>query len=224
MPAFSFLLGFFLLGLLAGASCFCLGMRSGGDGEKKHARAGVFFMMLTALAAGGVFAWTGVVYGTGRESLMGALFAAMLATVSVTDVRFRLIPNRVIVPFGAAFFLLRCLFPADRTVGPHLMAMAASFALLLLLARLPAGGIGGGDVKLYAVVALFLGMPKFACAALLSAGLGCLYGLSLCAIKGRGKRVEVPMAPFIAAGSLAVYLGGPSLAARLPHFLSSLLA
>ncbi|MFM1652348.1 prepilin peptidase [Brevibacillus sp. B_LB10_24] len=221
MPASQFLLAFFLLGLLAGAFCCRLAMSAGGDSDKEQRQKSGLFILLTALVSGGVFAGIGVVYGPGREALLGALFAAMLATVSVTDLRFRLIQNRVIVPYGAVFFLLRCFFPADRTVMLHLMAMTASFVLLLLLARLPAGGIGGGDVKLYAVVALFLGMAKFAWAVLLSAGLGCLYGLIRCAVEGRGKSIEVPMAPFIAAGSLAVYLGSPFLAVCMPYFLSA---
>ena len=87
-------------------------------------------------------------------------FSALLLAASVFDVLRLRIPNPI--PLGLlALFALELLLSASRAAPfDHLMAMGLALVILLPLFALDM--LGGGDVKLLAVVALWLGMTKLA--------------------------------------------------------------
>src|SRR5579885_3599784 len=115
------------------------------------------------------------------QILLLAVFPALLAVAAGWDVASFTIPNRVQLAIVAAFvgFALAAGMPAG-DFGWHLLsaaiALAVSFALFAL------GYIGGGDAKLFAAVALWLGfadLGTFAVAASLFGGLLTLTVLTL---------------------------------------------
>jgi prepilin signal peptidase PulO-like enzyme (type II secretory pathway) len=150
-------------------------------------------------------------YEFSPETLMGLLFASLLVIITVSDLTYRLIPDRVIVPFLVLFLLLRLFIHPDYSYGNHLIGMAVGFGLFLLLAVLSRGGVGGGDIKLYAVVGLFLGTPLLVLSVLLSTLSGTVYGVLLMLTKGAGRKTEIPFGPFIALGAMLSFLYGESI-------------
>lgn len=85
--------------------------------------------------------------------LIIAIKLLLLLTAAWTDVRSRLISNRVCVALAAVGAVGRLL------LGPWELAISLSMAVALLLVLLPMHGrwIGGGDVKL--LVAIVIGLP-----------------------------------------------------------------
>jgi prepilin signal peptidase PulO-like enzyme (type II secretory pathway) len=163
------------------------------------------------LTTGLAFALVYAVYGFSAETLMGLLFASLLVIITVSDLAYRLIPDRVIVPFLVLFLLLRLFIHPDFSYVNHLVGMAVGFGLFLLLAVLSRGGVGGGDIKLYAVVGLFLGTPLLLLSILLSTLSGTVYGVLLMLAKGVGRKTEIPFGPFIALGAMISFLYGESI-------------
>jgi leader peptidase (prepilin peptidase)/N-methyltransferase len=131
--------------------------------------------------------------------LAGAL-AAMLAVVTVTDVRTRLIPDLALAP--AALIALVVIGASQPQLLPERLAAAAAAGGFLLAAALARpGGMGLGDVKLAAVLGLFLGRSVIA-ALVLALGLGALWGAGLIAAHGpQARRMTLPFAPFLATGA-----------------------
>lgn len=132
-----------------------------------------------------------------------ALSGAALAAVAATDLREHRIPNRIIVPATAACAALSIAAGAP-TVG--LLASVAVVGTLLLVSLVAPRALGMGDVKLALLV--LAGLDGSAARALaLGVILAALTGLALIAREGRsaGKR-SLPLAPFIAAGSLLALL------------------
>jgi prepilin signal peptidase PulO-like enzyme (type II secretory pathway) len=157
------------------------------------------------------FALVYLTYGWSAEMFMGLLFVSLLVIVSVADLAYRLIPDKVTLPALALFLILRLLVHPTQPYWMHLIAMAVGFGLFFLLTVLSRGGVGGGDIKLFAVVGLFLGLPLLALSIFLSALLGTLFGIILMLFRGAVRKTQVPFGPFIAAGSLLAYLKGDAI-------------
>jgi leader peptidase (prepilin peptidase) / N-methyltransferase len=142
--------------------------------------------------------------------LADASLLALLLTVSVADLRARLVPDRalavatlIIVPLAAA------LEPAS--LPERGLAGLGAGGFLLTAALIRPGAMGLGDVKLAAVLGLYLG--RGVAAALLVAFVsGSLLGLALIARHGWAARSRtIPFAPFLSLGALAVLAAQPGI-------------
>jgi prepilin peptidase CpaA len=104
-----------------------------------------------------------------------AAFGALLVAASCFDVLRLRIPN--IIPLGLILlFALQLLVePGVHAPLDHLLAMA--LALLLLLPVFALNMLGGGDIKLLAAVAFWLGMKKLAALLILVGVVGGVFAL-----------------------------------------------
>ena len=102
-------------------------------------------------------------------------FGALLIAASCSDVLKLRIPN--LIPLGlVALFALQVLIGRGAQAPlDHLLAMGLALAALLPLFAL--NMLGGGDVKLLAAVALWLGMGKLAALLILVGIVGGLFAL-----------------------------------------------
>jgi leader peptidase (prepilin peptidase) / N-methyltransferase len=134
-------------------------------------------------------------------ALADASLLALLVTVSVVDLRVRLVPDRalaiailIILPLAAA------LDPAS--LPERALAALGAGAFLLAAALIRPGAMGLGDVKLAAVLGLYLGRGVIA-ALLIAFVSGSLFGLALIARHGWAARSRtIPFAPFLSLGAL----------------------
>jgi leader peptidase (prepilin peptidase)/N-methyltransferase len=135
-----------------------------------------------------------------------------LAAASATDLRARVVPDRLNIAAAVAALALGLAFDPGSVPGRLACAMAAGGSLGAL-ALLRPGGMGLGDAKLAAVMGLCLG-AAVAVALLIAFGLGALAGLILLGREGRvALRHGIPFAPYLAAGGLAALLVGDRLLA-----------
>lgn len=96
---------------------------------------------------------------------------------------------------------------------PLIASIAGGLAgggFLLALGLAWRGGMGGGDVKLAALVGVVLG-PWVLMALFVGAALGAVVGLALMASGRRGRKDMVPFGPFIALGSVTTLFFGPQI-------------
>jgi leader peptidase (prepilin peptidase)/N-methyltransferase len=82
------------------------------------------------------------------------------------------------------------------------------FCLLLLIAIISKGGMGGGDIKLFFVIGLALGFQLTLLTFILATFLGALYGIVGIILGKFKKRKQIPFGPFIALGALLSYFYG----------------
>jgi Flp pilus assembly protein protease CpaA len=134
---------------------------------------------------------------------VGALFVLFMLglwVVSFIDVREHRIPNWFTLPGIIAGLALLPL--SDNWLMKLLVAIA--FASLFLVFALR-GGAGMGDVKLYLMVCLLLGIAG-AYAIFAANILAAVVGLVAAGVR-RERRTPIPMAPFVAAGTILVATG-----------------
>jgi leader peptidase (prepilin peptidase)/N-methyltransferase len=138
-------------------------------------------------------------------------FAAVLVAVAAIDLDLHIIPNKIVYPAAAWGVLSAALVRLDHL--PALLAWGAGAGLFFLVTALvyPAG-MGMGDVKLAAVIGVYLGNSVIP--ALLVAFLtGTVVGLSIMARHGvrDGRKMGIPFGPFLAFGALTALFVGPDL-------------
>jgi leader peptidase (prepilin peptidase)/N-methyltransferase len=166
---------------------------------------------LTELVVGLLFAATVVVYwGDAAEAVIGLVFVAVLAIVTLTDLEQRIIPNKVLI-VGAILCLAIALPTDPGGVPERVIAAAAAGGLFFLVVLAYPAGMGLGDVKLAATMGLFLG--RAVAPALLAALLaGSLVGLTLIARHGsEARKMAIPFGPFLALGGVIGLLAGDQL-------------
>src|SRR5215472_5664969 len=72
-------------------------------------------------------------------------------------------------------------------------------------------GMGGGDIKLLAMIGAFLGWPSIPVTLFFSSLGGSVIGLTAMLIKGVGRRYALPFAPFLCLGALFYLFFGKEL-------------
>ena len=145
------------------------------------------------------------------------VFFACLLVVSVIDLEYSIIPNRIVYP---TIFLSLPLVAAAALVkgdfgrlGTAVAGAAIAFAVLFVLHLVSPASMGFGDVRLSFVLGLFLGwfgLGHVVTGLFLGFTLGAVVGVGLMVTGRRGRKDSVPFGPFLAGGAaLAVLFGRP---------------
>jgi leader peptidase (prepilin peptidase)/N-methyltransferase len=144
----------------------------------------------------------------------------LVVPAALIDLEHRIIPNRI-TALGAVLALLIGLALDPAGEPERLIAGLAAGGFLLIAALAYPGGMGMGDVKLAAVMGLFLGRAV-APAILIALLAGVLAGGIVIARNGAaaGRKTTIPFGPFLALGAIvAVYVGLPLIDLYTNHFL-----
>jgi leader peptidase (prepilin peptidase)/N-methyltransferase len=140
--------------------------------------------------------------------VLGAVLLVVLGIVTVTDIEQRRIPNRIVAPAAVCALVLGgALHPSG--IPAQVVAGVCVGAFLLLFAIVSGGGLGMGDVKLGLVLGLFLGAEVILAlvVGLLASAVYALWQLARYGL-ARGRRVWIPMGPFLALGGAVAVLAG----------------
>lgn len=124
----------------------------------------------------------------------------------MSDILYQIIQDKILLALGLPILIMRFFSPLDPWWDMFAGAFFG-FGLFLLLAIFSKGGMGGGDIKLYFVIGLILGVKLTFISIFLSAVIGLVIALIL--KKGFGK--TIPFGPSIAVGSLISYFYGNEL-------------
>ncbi len=169
--------------------------------------------LLTAVLFFMIYKTIGISY----ELIPAYLLALLLILSVLTDLRQMLILDRITIPFTILLGVSR-LFIGEYSFFYYVGGGIAGFLLLLAVAFVSKGGMGGGDVKLYGAIGLVLG-PSFTILSFIFATMaGAIGGLLLLA-SGKVKRKEpIAFGPYILIGTFTAYLFGHDLLAWYAQF------
>jgi leader peptidase (prepilin peptidase) / N-methyltransferase len=167
---------------------------------------------LIELATAGIWAYMAWRHGATLETLRGALFGTILLGIAMTDAREYIIPNE----FTWGGLVIGLIFSATgglSSLGAALLGAVVGFAVLWLVGiagtwAFREDAMGGGDVKMMAMVGAFVGWHGVLLTIFLGAFLGSLVFVPLLLA---GQRKLVPFGIFLSMGAALSYLFGPSL-------------
>jgi leader peptidase (prepilin peptidase) / N-methyltransferase len=166
---------------------------------------------LTELGLGALYlATVAVLWGDVTEVLLGLVFVTTLLAVTLTDLDRRVIPNKVLLVAAVLGVALAAVGDPSSLPERAIAAAAAGGGLFLVVLAYPRG-MGLGDVKLAAVMGLFLGR-NVAPAILVALLVGSIVGLAFIARDGAAARKRaIPFGPFLALGGVVALLVGDQL-------------
>jgi leader peptidase (prepilin peptidase)/N-methyltransferase len=134
-------------------------------------------------------------------TLLDASLVGLLAVVTATDLRSRLVPDRALV-ISLLVAIPICALSDPGDLPARLVAGLGAGGFLLAAALIRPDGMGLGDVKLAAVLGVYLGAAVIE-AMVVAFAAGSVAGLVLLARHGWGaRRRTIPFAPFLALGAL----------------------
>lgn len=143
--------------------------------------------------------------GSVPQLLNYLLLSSILMVVTFTDLEHHIIPNKVLA-CGAALQLAINFFTHQI---PYIDAAAGFLTgglTLLLIAIISRGGMGGGDIKLAAVIGLFLGWQQVITAFFVASVIASAVSVTLIVLKRKTRKDHIPFGPFLAAGALVSLL------------------
>lgn len=134
------------------------------------------------------------------------LYSALLA-ITFIDLSHQIVPDVITYP-GMVIGLIfsSTLLPVGFVNA--LIGLFLGGGLFYLVAFLSKGGMGGGDIKLIAMIGTFTGWKSVLLTIFISAFAGSLIGIVLMLFFGKGRKFPVPFGPFLALGALCSIFWG----------------
>nr|WP_277398259.1 A24 family peptidase [Neobacillus citreus] len=162
------------------------------------------------LLTGILFAAAPYLVGWSGELVVALTLISLFMIIIVSDIHYMIIPDKILIWFAGIFLLERIFFPLNPW-WDSLVGAVTGFTLLLVIAIVSKGGMGFGDVKLYAVLGFVLGFKLVLLSFFLSTLYGAVIGGMALLFRIVNKRQPIPFGPFIAAGTLSAYFWGSNI-------------
>lgn len=172
------------------------------------------------LITGLLFVSAPLVIGWTAELFVAWTLISLFIIIFVTDITYMLIPDKILAVFAGIFLIERLLIPLSPW-WDSLLGAGIGFTLLLVIAIISKGGMGGGDIKLFALIGFIIGTKTMLLAFFLSTLYGALFGVVGLLLKKMKRGKPIPFGPFIAAGTLTAYYYYDAIIEAYLQFLSS---
>jgi len=184
-------------------------------GRCRHCRAVISLRypvieLMTALASLLLF----LRYGVSWLYLCTFLFTAALIVVTFIDLDHQIIPDVITLP-GIPLFALASIFllklpPLESLLG--ILIGGGSLYLVGLGYELlkKREGMGGGDIKLFAMIGGFLGWKSLIFVLLVSSFLGAIIGIAVILYRRGDMRYAIPFGPFLSIAAVSYLFWGES--------------
>lgn len=131
--------------------------------------------------------------------LVQALFLnCILVIISIIDIKFRVIPNKIIIFVLAAGSIFS--FVDDISLGNAVIGMLVGGGTLFLISLIP-GAMGGGDIKLMFSLGIFLGYKQVLLSLYVAFVMAAIIGIILIMFKIKKRKEHIPFGPFLSVGS-----------------------
>ena len=137
------------------------------------------------------------------------VFAAALVTITFIDLDHRIIPDVISLPGIAVGLAVSFVSPLVTPLDAFIGALAGGGVLLAIAVGYEAirghEGMGGGDIKLLAMIGAFLGWQSLFVTLMVASIVGSIIGVAVMLRQGADAKLAIPFGPFLACGAL-VYL------------------
>lgn len=170
------------------------------------------------LLTGILFALAYVHFGLTAEFFVALLFISMLVCITVSDIAYMLIPNKILLFFLPLLIVGRIFSPLTPW-WDSLLGAVVGFGMLYIVALLSRGGMGGGDIKLFFVLGIVLGTLKTLLTLAFASAIGLVIGIIVLRMTKKGRKTPVPFGPSIALAAIILYFYGEHIITWYWHLL-----
>ena len=153
-----------------------------------------------------------LLYGLSVQTLIYIILSSALIIIAFIDLNQQIIPDVISLPGIAIGFIISFFVPYISFINSALGILAGGGIILIIAlggsAIFKKEAMGGGDVKLAAMIGAFLGWKYIIVSLFLGFFTGALTGIFLIIAKIKKKEDAVPFGPFIILGSFITLLWG----------------
>ena len=166
---------------------------------------------LVELTTMALFVMHGEVFGWSALLVPRLLFACAMVVLFAVDLEHHLLPNVITLPAIAIGLISSAVLPPG--IVDALIGVVVGGGVLWLIGEAyfrysGHEGMGGGDVKMLAMIGAFLGWKLVLVTLVLSSVAGSLIGLFVILLKRGGMKYALPYGTFLALGALVASLAG----------------
>jgi leader peptidase (prepilin peptidase)/N-methyltransferase len=154
------------------------------------------------------FALAYVLLGPTPEFLVAAVLLAALIAITAIDLRHQIIPDVISLPGIVVGFVANSLLPGGVGWLDSLIGIAVGGGIFLVIILVSGGGMGGGDMKLGAMLGAFLGWKLGLLALMLGVLAGGAVAVVLLLLGRKGRKEAIPFGPYLALGGAVALLWG----------------
>ncbi|MGO4994662.1 prepilin peptidase [Jeotgalibaca porci] len=162
------------------------------------------------LATGLLAACAYMRFGFTPGLLMGLLVISLVIPITVSDVAYRRIPNKILLFFLPLFLIYHLVFPV-MPLWDAFLGVAIAFILLALILFLSKGGMGAGDLKYFTLLGFVFGTKGFLLTFFLAVLFGLVGGLITMKRTQQGAKTAIPFGPYIGLAAITVSFYGDTL-------------
>ncbi len=175
---------------------------------------------LVEILTGVLFALTFRYHNLSLELFIYATLLFLLFAIAQIDLRHRIVPNILIAVgliIGLLFYLphlLSVLLPvpealvSERALSDAFLGLLLGGGIMLVIFLVSRGGMGAGDIKLMALIGLYVGLRGTAVVLLLGFLFGALTGIIFMVTGKLTRKDALPFAPFLSLAALVQVLWG----------------
>lgn len=154
-------------------------------------------------------------FGASLSYLLYFSFVAALIVITVIDLYHQIIPDVISIP-GIGVGVLASLITPQTTLFNSLIGILLGGGSLFFVATVyqwlfKREGMGGGDVKLLAMIGAFLGWKAVILTILLGSLVGSITGIVVMILKRKDFKYAIPFGPFLALGAVISLFYGEGL-------------
>ncbi|MDD4240280.1 MAG: prepilin peptidase [Smithellaceae bacterium] len=151
-------------------------------------------------------------FGPTLNFLVFFIFTAVLIVIAFIDIDHQIIPDILSLP-GIPVFFLAAVFIVKVPWHEALIGLVVGGGILLAIALFyefiaKREGMGGGDIKLLAMIGGFFGWKALIFVLLFSSLAGAVVGIAAMIIKKKDMKYAVPFGPFLSAAAVAYIFWG----------------
>jgi leader peptidase (prepilin peptidase)/N-methyltransferase len=163
-------------------------------------------------------------FGFGFSFFVSFVLVGALIVISFIDLAVRIVPDVISLPgiivglalSVAGYFLISGESPIVPSPVSSVLGTLAGGGFLLATAWIyekvtGVEGMGGGDIKLLAMIGAFLGWPSIPITLFFASLVGSVVGIACMVATGAGRRLALPFAPFLCSGALLFIFFGKDL-------------
>ncbi len=190
-------------------------------GKCRYCSASISFRYpLVEMLTGLLFVAVSYQFGFSAAGLFYLALLYLLFAVTLIDLEHRIVPNTLVVTgliIGLCFYLPVLVsfvtdVPASLLINrlplDGLLGFIVGGGLLLIIILVSRGGMGAGDMKLMAMIGLFVGLRGVAVVLLAAFIFGALVGIAMMLLGRATRKSALPFAPYLAlATTVEVFWG-----------------
>ncbi|KGP73882.1 prepilin peptidase [Pontibacillus yanchengensis] len=147
------------------------------------------------------------VFGWSIELIVSLLFISLSMIIFVSDIKYMVIPDSVLLFFLPFFLVLRIFNPLQPWYDSILGAIVG-VVLLAIIIIISKGGMGAGDMKFFGLIGIVLGVKKTLLSFFLSTLTGAVVSGILLGVGIIERNNPIPFGPYIIVGAIMAHFFG----------------